>query len=327
MGDLSIITSLYKSDKFLPDYVDRVAPVLNSLARAGICTELVIVANDPSENERQHLNTLSHRHDVKTIYTDRESLYASWNRGLAQSTGQVIGMWNVDDLRTAEALIDGVQRIQAGSELVYFRWRRRELIPWLFNIQVVHYSPVVSPPFDRELFQEYFYLGPFFLFSRKAFEQVGPFDPRFSASGDFDWSIRASQHIDFYQSDCFAGEFFIHHNNLSENDYSYLEDNAVFLKNGLYQFVKAAEPSRMREVWSKWADDYPLPTSVTDKLWGDHAWETWETWKKAHARKTRKKRRSHLIRMVPRMIIDKCGLRQTLYRLNIVKSERPYTTQ
>ncbi|MEL6526543.1 MAG: hypothetical protein AAFQ07_12630, partial [Chloroflexota bacterium] len=56
MPDISLITSLYRSDEHLPTYIEAVEAVARDLA---LSLEVVIVANDATEAERHLLDTFA----------------------------------------------------------------------------------------------------------------------------------------------------------------------------------------------------------------------------------------------------------------------------
>jgi Glycosyl transferase family 2 len=123
--DISLITSLYRSKKFLPSYINNINNVVKKLLKKNIRCEIILVSNQPDESEIEFLNRLKIISYIKVIIVDRESLYSSWNRGIREASGSVIGFWNVDDKRYWRAIEDGVKLIQKGEELIYF--------PYLFS--------------------------------------------------------------------------------------------------------------------------------------------------------------------------------------------------
>ena len=83
--------------------------------------EIIIIANSPNKLEEECLNEIKLRIETaKIVKVARESLYASWNRGIKLSTGEAICFWNVDDIRFGRALIDGLRKIEKGADIVYF---------------------------------------------------------------------------------------------------------------------------------------------------------------------------------------------------------------
>ena len=56
--DISLITSLYRSERFLKDYTRQVLDVGRRLKQdLGLSLEVVIVANDASDDERHRIES------------------------------------------------------------------------------------------------------------------------------------------------------------------------------------------------------------------------------------------------------------------------------
>ncbi len=204
MCKLTIITSLYRSETFLPTFIKRVKTVHDELQTSGVSFEHIVVANDPSIVEAE---LLSSTHNLTIINTPRESLYASWNRGVNSSRGQVVTFWNVDDIRFTKALIEGITLLEQYSTLVYFPFRYKRYI-LLGSLPVLVKSRIIQPPpFDTVEFGQSMHCGPFFMFSKNFYNTVGGFDETFRIAGDFEWCIRASKKGAFIKGQHIAGTF------------------------------------------------------------------------------------------------------------------------
>lgn len=276
--DLTIITSLYHSDSYIGSYVEPLKKVLNSLERESLRVEVILVCNDATRREKLEVERLVHtfmdslKVSIFPFFVSRESLYRSWNRGIAASSGQCIGFWNVDDIRYPEALVEGVRLIQSGAELVYFpfwniRKRRRFLFVNLILSKMFHAPKLLSPgyghpialrpyflfnktqreliqppDFDRREFMRSSHIGPFFLFSRFLYEKVGPFDEQFHIVGDFEWQVRATKVADFVLSNEVAGEFLTDQLGLSGrgDELHRIENDIVYLRHGVLDKVKGS---------------------------------------------------------------------------------------
>src|SRR5262245_20873775 len=104
--DISFITSLYRSARFLPLYTQRLLDAIQPLLQAHLTLEVLLVANDADDTERALINDLivqaacyAPALTIQAHYVPRENLYASWNRGLRLMQGDIFGFWNVDDFR------------------------------------------------------------------------------------------------------------------------------------------------------------------------------------------------------------------------------------
>lgn len=195
--DISIITSLYKSNIFLRDYCKRVLKVLSGLKHSGLDVELLIVANEPDQAELEILDTLNCLENIRIIVVPREKLYASWNRGIKEATGRVIGFWNVDDIRFVKAIEKGFKNIMYGADLVYFPflvkgWMTLNSFKRIARIKIFRFKYIAAKEYNREEFQAGMHCGPFFIFNKDLISKVGFFDEQFLIAGDYEWCARAA---------------------------------------------------------------------------------------------------------------------------------------
>lgn len=194
--------------------------------------EVIVIVNDASKKETESLQIFKEKKWFKYLSVPREPLYATWNRGVEMAQGDVIGFWNVDDLRQPEALIDGIDLIEKGVNLVYFPFT----IKWYLNflgIDLLVKKKVVKPDvFDRKKFTSGMHCGPFFLFAKGFYQRVGPFDEQFKIAGDFDWCVRSAKISNkFALSNINAGEFRVDGGGLSAGGKHQLKlENSVLFK-------------------------------------------------------------------------------------------------
>jgi glycosyltransferase involved in cell wall biosynthesis len=315
MIDVSLISSFYRAAAHLPLFFQRARQVAREVSDAGVSLEFVIVANDVQPDERAQIEAFAaDTPNVRVLYVGRESLYASWNRGVEAAAGQVIGFWNADDARTSAGIIDGVQRIRGGCEIVYFAYE-------------IHNPPnpvrlFAARPTDEAGHRRRMEAGPFFLFRRDLFERVGRFDERFLVIGDWEWIVRALDKAKFCHSTVNAGAFYIHGGNLSNtgNQRELAELAVVRLLHGMTDDLTPVPPDAMREVWQAWAHDRVLPPEMEARLWGDDAQAAWERWQAEAPKRRRAAVRRERLRAAPKWLIDTLGLRPLLARLGIVKA-------
>lgn len=324
--DLSLITSLFRSEAHLPLYGQRVTRAVAALRRAGLSSELVLVANGSSAEERRAIESLAAAvrqagASVIIQYVARETVYASWNRGVRVSSGACIGFWNADDLRYAAALVEGVRRMRAGCQLVDFPFVQITQGK-AFGLLPVTRTRTFPPQYDPAVLTRKQRLGPFFLFARTMYETAGPFDEHFRISGDFEWGERdavRTARICYGQET--GGEFVLHGGNLSggHDDLETIEDNIVFLRHGVSDFEQlrpVRDTGAMRRAWESWgnAEGVPVPPEVEADLWGENARQVWRDWR----RRAVLRRLEDRVRSGPRWLIDHTGLRPILARLHIV---------
>lgn len=207
---ISFITSLYNSDKYLPIFIERVEEVSKKLTQSQIKHEFIIISNNPTIKEREALKEIESNRNIpaQIITCARESLYATWNRGIREAKFSIITFWNVDDTRFFEGIIDGIGKINEGAEIVYFPFIYKRYVK-IFNVKILVKRITIDPPkFDPATFIKGMHCGPFFMVAKKAFKKIGFFDQNFKIAGDFDWCVRATKaELVFCKSDIISGIF------------------------------------------------------------------------------------------------------------------------
>jgi GT2 family glycosyltransferase len=323
LKDISLITSLFRSESHLESYSQYVLDSAARLKNAGLSLEVILVANEASELERDRIGQLaasaeaSQTAAVLPLYVERETIYASWNRGVRAASGRCIGFWNMDDVREAGALIEGHRLIQEGCALVDFPLIQVTRRKWLPD-RCVHFPA----PYNPNLITPKMGVGPFFLFARSLYEQAGPFDEHFRICGDFEWSARQVVRTScFCAGSSLGGRFVIHGANLSSthNPLEWVEFNIILMRHDQWQTLRPVDPELMRATWVEWGcKGISAPDKIQDWLWGSGAAERWRCWQHTQ----RQMQRSRVIRALLRWIIDHTGLRSALARLGIVKPAR-----
>ncbi|MFW5748053.1 MAG: glycosyltransferase [Chloroflexota bacterium] len=324
--DVSLVTSLYRSNAFLPRYIDQADRVARAVAAAGLTLELILVPNDATPTERDLIDDFVHQADtytVRVLHVPRESVYASWNRGVEAATATVIGFWNVDDVRTADGIHEAHQRItNDGCPIVHLPWVDEYRLRWYGIPDKAYEVHREAVPFDAARFQRQPFGGPFFMFSPTTYQQVGPFDARFRVLGDFDWWVRAARMgMRFCPGTVTGGVFKRHGANLSRGtERGHLEENIIYLKHGHYDLLYPVNPSALRELWLQWADEAPpIPDTVYARWLGSAAEARWD----AAAPRRRLRELLEPPKALARLFINHTGLRRPLYRLGLVKAPLP----
>ena len=218
--DVSIITSIYKSELFLSKYLRRIKSFREKVIKHELNIEFILIANDISILEEKILKDRPIT-NFKILRVKRETLYASWNRGIREASADIIAFWNVDDIRFPKALFNGANEIKKGAGLVYFSFIsfgvikislfiKKKRLPFLY----VKKNNV--PPYNRDLFMKGCICGPFFMFHRSIIDKIGPFDENFVVAGDFDWFAKAAfMNITFKAIRTIGGIFILHSGNIS----------------------------------------------------------------------------------------------------------------
>jgi len=244
-NSITLITSLYKSEEYLKKYIRRIKKNADFLLKNNIDFEIVIISNDSTIDERQELEKFKNLNKwIKVFYVSREPLYASWNRGVELAKNEILGFWNVDDVRYPEAIIDGIRLIGEGTELVYFPFWYLRYIRLLGLRILVKKKLILPPPFNRKEFTRSMHCGPFFIFTKSLYKKVGPFDEQFKIAGDFDWCVRAAKVTEFKLSKEIAGKFIKDGSGLSgrqSNSLQEVENNIIYKRYGSLDKMKKVD--------------------------------------------------------------------------------------
>ena len=246
---ISIISSLYKSDRHLNQFQKALKGFAQGLQRAGVDFEIIAIANEPTEAEKKFAADFSNQPWFKFTEAARESLYASWNRGINLALGGVVGFWNADDVRFAESIVEADRVFAQGAELVYFPFIVKRYLSFgglslplpgqTMDKQIPEFNAASLSDFKKSMF-----CGPFFMFTKSLYEKVGPFDEQFKIVGDFDWCTRAAKKTDkFVKAKTIGGIFRVDGGGLSAgtNPRRVAENNIVYSRNRAWEKIAVAE--------------------------------------------------------------------------------------
>jgi glycosyltransferase involved in cell wall biosynthesis len=188
---VSALVSTYQSARFIRGCLEdlEAQTVADRL-------EIVVVDSGSPQNERAIVKEFQERFsNITYLRTDqRETLYASWNRGIQIARGQYLTNANADDRHRSDAIARLLQTLEAHPEAVlaygdcaitqvenatladapisgYFRW----------------------PEFDRLRLFRTCYLGPHPLWRRALHERFGYFDPELVSAGDYEFWLRVAR--------------------------------------------------------------------------------------------------------------------------------------
>lgn len=187
---VSAIVSTYNSEKFingcLQDLIGQTLYHKNEL-------EIVVIdsASPQREGDIVKRYTNEYPHIVYERTSERESLYASWNRGIKKARGKYITNANTDDRhhpaaleRLAELLDDNSESMLAYS---YCKVTKTPNQMWAdCPADHVYRYPEYYPP----LCLLHYMFGPQPLWRKKVHGRIGMFDPTLIAVGDLDFNIR-----------------------------------------------------------------------------------------------------------------------------------------
>ncbi len=224
---VTVLLSLYRGEKFLDGY-------LNSfLSQTWLDkSELVIIHNDPLETELAIIKKYEDQINIVYLPRKRESMYASLNAGISESSGKYLTIWNVDDLRTPHSL-----------EILATALENDSSIGWCYGDFGVtkRYgdkdTQYVSPPiWSFEDGTSGSIGGPFFMFRKNLINKIGLFDEQFYSGGDFEYTVRMSLVTHGVRVNGLLGHFLNERKGLSTaGDLQLIERSAIQIRYGIWK--------------------------------------------------------------------------------------------
>ncbi len=278
---IALISSLYRCERHLPAFSAALFGFARQISESGVHVHYLPIVNDATPGERQRINELASEINARYYgrmtphFVPRESLYASWNRGLAASDAPYFSFWNADDFRSAEAFREGYAALQSGVDLVDFEYTRVGQVKrfgFYSRRQRIHVPCMFIPGQRADI-------GPFFMARRLLYDRVGPFDRNFQVAGDTEWAGRAAPFARFQRGIANGGDFVVHGDNLSNTggEREAIEVNVISLRLGYWGRLKPANPRAMRQAWESWGNcgELSIPPEAADFLWGADAEKRW----------------------------------------------------
>ncbi len=201
--------------------------------------EIVIVPTLPSQKELALLRAIRNQPWCSVHEFNQRGLYAAWNYGISVARGDVYGPWNADDIRFPEAVMEAQELANGGVDISYYPFYIKRYLSLGFVDIPVKTKKVEGEvlEYEKRKFEITMTAGPHFMFTKKAYEQTGPFDEQFKIAGDFDWCARAARRgLKFQAGKNYSGIFRVDGNGLSaganktlraENNIVYKRQNAL----------------------------------------------------------------------------------------------------
>jgi len=186
------IVSCYNASALLPGCLEDLFG--QTLYRQG-GLEIIVIDSGSAEGEHAVVAGYQKRYShIRLLRTERETVYASWNRGIQAARGRYISNANTDDAHRADALEILCRALEAHPEadLAYghcaFTRRPNDTFP-----SESRFLDCWLPAFTPALGMFYCLLGPHPVWRRAVFEKIGYFDPTISNAGDYDFQMRFIQ--------------------------------------------------------------------------------------------------------------------------------------
>lgn len=188
MKKITVLTSLYKCEKYLQGYFDWVRRIDNPEE-----VEILLLHNAPSQAELDIVqqNILDLPYVCHIIIPELEGLYVTWNRGILLAKGEYICNWNVDDIRFPNSLSLQASTLDQNPDmlLTYCDFY------YMFQYGIISNEKVISEDFSSNMYSFYntHQIGCFPMWRKDLHEKFGYFDEQFFLVADFDFQIRIAR--------------------------------------------------------------------------------------------------------------------------------------
>jgi glycosyltransferase involved in cell wall biosynthesis len=232
---ISVLTSLYRSKQFLENYFKHLSEISGTDKM-----EVLLLHNDPQEDETEIINRwLAKAPFVRyIIIPEREGLYRTWNRGIRLAQGEYITVWNVDDVRFPDSILQQAEALDRHPEAAIAYGDI-----WISGqYGVCGTVRTNSPASNRnKVFFRRYHISCFQMWRKSIHETIGYYDEQFKCVADFDFQIRAALHYPFVKTDEPLGIYLEYQPyKLSYNGLADTERNVIYLRYGAYRYLNLA---------------------------------------------------------------------------------------
>src|SRR5439155_1145656 len=158
-------------------------------------TEIIVIDSGSPQNERAIVEEFQQRYsNIVYLRTERETLYAAWNRAVQMARGKYITNANSDDSHRADALEKLALTLEAdpGADLAYGDYFTSTVPNDKFDNPHI-LRRVVHPPYHPATLLFFCVTGCHPMWRRTVFDKIGLFDPQFTAPGDYEFVLRFVQ--------------------------------------------------------------------------------------------------------------------------------------
>jgi hypothetical protein len=183
MKHCTFITSFFQGSKYIKRFAFNARKISQKLnSDPNFSHDFIIVANDISEEDQKQFDLQLNGLNYKIVQTERETVYASWNRAIDHApNADLFAVWNMDDFRYATGAYEQFKALSKVEEplVVLSEYHQFEFSLWPLKLRFYRRIPPVNSP------------TPFLSFNREALKLCGNFEDSFMISGDREWLYRA----------------------------------------------------------------------------------------------------------------------------------------
>jgi glycosyltransferase involved in cell wall biosynthesis len=191
---ISAIVSTYNSEEFLRGCIE-------DLERQTIADklEIIVVNSGSQQNEEDIVKEFQSRYEnIRYIKTEREGLYAAWNRAIKVATGKYLTSANTDDRHRKDCCEKLVIALEADPGLVLAY--ADQVKSYVTNETFDNTSATLTytyPEFSPEVFLQigHHHIGSQPMWRKDLHDTIGLFDDKFQVAGDYDFLLKICEHF------------------------------------------------------------------------------------------------------------------------------------
>lgn len=231
--EITVIVSMFNCTKFLEGFFDALLKIENNDE-----VLYLFLHNEPSVRELDIINCflpfIPHYKHIQI--PERESLYQTWNRGCKLASSEFLTVWNVDDIRYPDSLINQRNALQRTPTAVmcYGNMHGTDVYGEKL-IQRNFLSPIWSN--ENFEFKESHHIGCFQMWRKSLHNTIGYYDELFLIVSDYEFQLRlTNSNLEMVKCDGFLGLYLENqpHKLSSQTLLQAFERTAVELRYGLY---------------------------------------------------------------------------------------------
>lgn len=180
---VSTITPCFKMKPYLKKFLDELP---NQTYFENL--EIVLDHNEPDQEEIEWVKDFNIKYPgkIKHIIVEKvDPIGVSMNRCIKEASGELVTIWNVDDLRSSKsiesqvaAIVDNDADVAIGDYMIVRKFGATKGT-------LIKHKNIKDEEYKRSMV-----LGPFLMFKKSLCEKIGYFDEQLKSGADFCLSIR-----------------------------------------------------------------------------------------------------------------------------------------
>ena len=229
---ISVLTSLYRCESFLFCYFEALSAIEGKEQ-----IEVLLLHNAPQEKELDiiagHLPSFDFVRHI--IIPEREGLYTTWNRGIRLAQGEYVTIWNVDDVRFPNSVLQQAEILDKNPQAAIAYGDI-----WISSSYGVCGSTKTNTPMynEKKFFFKSYGMSCFQMWRKSIHDTIGYYDEQFKCVADFDFQIKAAIHFCFVKTANPLGIYLEEQpHKISANGLQELENNIVYLRYGVFEKI------------------------------------------------------------------------------------------